>query len=74
MCWARSLAIFAGFVVLPEVGIAWLVRDDGRLDDGWWRDESRLARVDAGISLALSDEGVGAVVGDDLKVVRSTDV
>ena len=28
----------------------------------------------AGVSLALGDEGVGAFVGDDLKVVRATGV
>ena len=30
--------------------------------------------MDAGVSLALGDEGVGAFVGDDLKVVGSTGV
>ena len=68
------LGEFAGFVVVSEVRITGLHCDDGRLDDGWWRDEGRLARVDAGISLALCDEVSGAFVGDDLKVVGSTGV
>ena len=68
------LAIIADFVVLSEVGVSRLLWDLGRLDDGWWRDESRLAKVDAGISLALCDEVCGIFVGDDLKVVRSADM
>ena len=38
------------------------------------RSVSGLAGVDAGSSLALSDEGSGALVGDDLEVVRATGV
>ena len=68
------LGVLAGFVVLPEVGIARLVRDLGRLDDGWWRGPGRLAGVYASISLALGDEVSGAFVGDDLEVVRATGV
>ena len=68
------LGVFASFVVLSEVWITGLHCDDGRLDDGWWRDESRLAWKNAGISLALCDEGPGTFLGDDLKVVRSTGV
>jgi len=69
------LAILAGFVVLLEGGIAGLVRELGRLYD--WRRRRRvcgLAEVDAGISLALSDEGGGSLVGDDLEVVWVTSV
>ena len=68
------LAIFAGFVVLPEVGIARLLRKDGRLDGRRWRGEGRLAWVYAGVYLALSDEVGGALLRDDLKVVGSTGV
>jgi len=68
------LGVFAGLVVHPEVWITGLLCDDGRVDDGRWRDESRLARVDASGELALSDEGPGTLVGDNLEVVRATDV
>ena len=68
------LGVFASFVVLSEVGIAWLLHDR-RLWRRWrWRSPSGLARVDASSSLALSDEGSGALVGDDLEVVRATGV
>ena len=60
------LGVLAGFVVLPEVGIARLVRD-------WWRQDwrrrrgiGRLAWVYAGVSLALGDEGGGACVGEGI--------
>ena len=34
--------------------------------------EGRVARVDASISLALSDEGPGTFIGDDLEVLGAT--
>ncbi len=68
------LGVFASFVVLSEVWITGLHCDHGRMDDGWWRDESRLARVDASGELALCDDGPGTFLGDDLEVVRATSV
>ena len=68
------LGVFAGFVVLSEVGIARLLWDGWRLYDGRRRHKGGLARVDASSSLALSDEVCGALVGDDLEVVRATGV
>ncbi len=68
------LGVFARLVVLPEVRIARLLRDDGRQD--WRRQRSKggFAGVDAGGELALSDEGCGALLWDDLEVVRATGV
>ena len=68
------LGVFAGFVVLSEVGIARLLRDWWRVYERRWRSVGGFAGVDASSPLALSDEGVGAFVGDDLEVVRSTGV
>ncbi len=68
------LGVFASLVVLPEVGIARLLRDDGRLDWRRQRSKGRLAGVDASGELALSDEGCGALLWDDLEVVRATGV
>ena len=68
------LGVFAGLVVLPEVGIARLVWDRWRQDWRRRRGEGRLAWVYAGVSLALSDEVGGALLRDDLKVVGSTGV
>jgi len=63
------LGVFASFVVLSEIGIARLLLDRRR-----WRRRSvcRLAGVYAGLSLALGDEVRGALVGNNLKIVRST--
>ena len=68
------LGVFASLVVLPEVGIARLLRDDGRQD--WRRQRSKggFARMHAGGELALSNEGCGALLWDDLEVVRATGV
>ena len=68
------LGVFASFVVLSEVGIARLLHDKRRWRRCKWRSPSGLARVDASSSLALSDETSGALVGDDLEVVRATGV
>ena len=68
------MGVFAGFVILPETRIAGLLCDDGRVEDGRRRGVGRLGWVDAGISLALSDEGSGAFVGDDLEVEGATGV
>ena len=68
------LGVFARLVILSEGGIARLLRDDRRLYDGRSRGKGRLAGVDAGLSLALSDESGGAFVGDDLEVEGSTGV
>ena len=37
--------VFARLVIFPKVRITRLLCDNGRLEDGWWRDESRLAGV-----------------------------
>ena len=68
------LGVFASFVVLSEVGIARLLWDGWRLYDGRRRRKGGLAGVYASSSLALSDEGSGALVGDNLEVVRATGV
>ena len=68
------LAILAGHVVPPEVGIVWLLRDDGRLDWMGQRRNGGFAGVDAHGELALSDEMCGGLLWDDLDVVRATGV
>jgi len=68
------LGVFAGLVVLPEVGIARLVWDRWRQDRRRWRGEGRLARMYASNSLALGDEGPGTFLRDDLEVVGATSV
>ena len=68
------LGEFASFVVFPEVWIARLLRELGRLYNRWRRGPGRLAGMDAGVSLALSDEGPGTFLRDDLEVVRATGV
>ena len=67
-------AVFACFVIFSEVGIARLLWDRLNNRRRRRRSPSGLARVDAGSSLTLSDEGSGALVGDDLEVVRATGV
>ena len=68
------LAEFAGFVVLTKTGVARLLWKHRRLYDRRWRSVGGFAGVDAGISLALSDEGSGALLRDDLEVVGATGV
>jgi len=68
------LGVFASLVVLSEVWITGLHCDDGRLDWRRRRGEGRLARVDAYGELALSDEVSGALLRDDLEIVRATGV
>ena len=68
------LEVFASFVVLSEVGIARLLGDNRREHWRRRRNVRGLAGVDAGYSLALSDECGGAFVGNDLKIVWSTGV
>ena len=68
------LGVFASFVVLSEIGIARLLHDRRRWRRWRRRRVCRLARVDAGSSLSLSNEGSGALVGDDLEIVRATGV
>jgi hypothetical protein len=65
------LAELAGFVVLPEVGIARLLRDLGRLDWRRRRSKGGLGGVYADGALALGDEGPGTFLRDDLEVVRA---
>ena len=66
------LGVFASLVVLSKGWVTRLLCDDGGFYAGWWRDESKLAGVDASMTLALSDEGHGTLVGDDLNVVGAT--
>ena len=69
------LAVLAGFVVLSETRIVRHLRRRWRRWRRWRRRNVRgLAGVDAGYSLALSDECGGAFVGNDLKIVWSTGV
>ena len=68
------LAELAGFVVLTKTGVARLLWKHRRLYDRRWRSVGGFAGVDAGISLALSDEGSGALLWDDLEVVGATGV
>ena len=68
------LGEFASFVVLSEVGIARLLWEHRRLNDGRRRSVRGLAGVDASSALAGGDEVGGALVGNDLEVVGSTGV
>ncbi len=68
------LAELASLVIFAKTGIARLLWDWWRLEAEEWRSVGGLAGVDAGSSLALSDEVGGALVGNDLKVVGTTGV
>ena len=67
------LGVFAGFVILSEVGIARLLQDH-RLHNLHRRGEGGLGGVNASGMLASGDEASGALLRDDLEVVGATGV
>ena len=68
------LGVLASLVVLSEVGVARLLWKHRRLYDRRRRGIGRSARLDAGSPFAKGDEGVGALVGNDLEIGGSTGV
>ena len=68
------LGVFASLGILAKTGIARLLWDGRRVYNRRRRRVGRLAGVYAGSTFALSDEVGGALVGNDLEVVRATGV